>query len=150
MFKVRLIEDYYLRYRAPIIVTETSAYGHEKARRQWLEPTRAIRDLRSRGIPVVGYTWFPMFTMIGWRYRFGRSPIEKYRIELGLFRLSDEPAVERWLATPLVEDMRSCIQNPAQRMGELFPAEAFTPEPGRNEVPAPTTELQSAPGSASS
>jgi len=39
--------------------------------------------------PPVLYTRFPMFTMIDWRYRFGRQPAEKYRIELGLCRLQN-------------------------------------------------------------
>ena len=71
-----LIEDYYRRYGLPIMVTETSAQGDETVRARWLEASvAAIRVLRSRGIPVLGYTWFPLFTMIDWRYRFGRGPL---------------------------------------------------------------------------
>jgi beta-glucosidase/6-phospho-beta-glucosidase/beta-galactosidase len=143
---IRLIEDYYSRYRAPVIVTETSAYGPDKARQQWLErSTRAIKDLRSRGIPVLGYTWFPMFTMIDWRYRFGRAPIEKYRMELGLFRLSDEPGPERWAATPLVDQLRDCIQNAAAHIGELLPTEAVAPETEGGDMAAVVSERPSRP-----
>lgn len=113
-----LIEDYYRRYQVPIMVTETSAFGPEDARSAWLESsTQAIKSLRSRGIPILGYTWFPMFTMIDWRYRFGRAPLDKYRMELGLFTLGE--GVPRWTRTPLVEQFRSYVANPGDAIGEF-------------------------------
>jgi beta-glucosidase len=129
-----LIADFYHRYRMPVIVTETSAYGPDKARLNWLErSTSAIKELRSRGIPVLGYTWFPMFTMIDWRYRFGRSPIEKYRMELGLFKMGDATAGQRWAATPLVDQIRDCVASPAKHVGELLPADEW-PQAGAGEA----------------
>ncbi len=49
---------------------------------------RYIKSLRAKGVPVMGYTWFPLFTMIDWRYRFGKAPLEDYFLELGLYRLN--------------------------------------------------------------
>jgi beta-glucosidase/6-phospho-beta-glucosidase/beta-galactosidase len=75
------------------MITETSAFGSDDVRAKWLEESVAeIKRLRTRGVPVYGYTWFPMHTMIDWRYRFGSEPAENYRIELGLYKLnsSDE------------------------------------------------------------
>jgi hypothetical protein len=124
----KLIEDYYHRYRVPVIVTETSAYGPENARLDWFErSTRMIRDLRSRGIPVLGYTWFPMFTMIDWRYRFGRGPLEKYYMELGLFKLGRTRDSGRWERTPLAERIRDCILDPKPYVGELSPSQESVP-----------------------
>jgi beta-glucosidase/6-phospho-beta-glucosidase/beta-galactosidase len=114
-----LIDDYYRRYQAPIIITETSAKGGERARARWLEASvAAVKQVRGQGVPVLGYTWFPMFTMIDWRYRYGREPWEAYRLELGLYTLAPggEP---RWRPTPLVERYRGYINDPQQAIGDV-------------------------------
>jgi beta-glucosidase/6-phospho-beta-glucosidase/beta-galactosidase len=114
-----LIEDYAARYALPIIVTETSARGSEAVRARWLEASvAAIRDLRARGVRVEGYTWFPLFTMIDWRYRFGRGPLEEYRLELGLYSL-DRHEGRRWRPTPLVEQFRSYTLDPESAVGPI-------------------------------
>jgi beta-glucosidase/6-phospho-beta-glucosidase/beta-galactosidase len=115
-----LIRDYYQRYHVPIIVTETSAYGSDETRAQWLDASlAAIRQLRGGGVPVLGYTWFPLFTMIDWRYRYGRGPAEQYSIELGLYRLNQGSTEGRWRSTPLVERFRKYIANPEEAVGVL-------------------------------
>jgi beta-glucosidase/6-phospho-beta-glucosidase/beta-galactosidase len=114
-----LIEDYYERYRAPIMVTETSAYGADAVRARWLETSVAVvKDLRAEGIPVIGYTWFPMFTMIDWKYRWGRRPVDRYRIELGLWTLGSGGG-PRWRPTPLVEQLKEYVRGSAATVGEL-------------------------------
>jgi beta-glucosidase/6-phospho-beta-glucosidase/beta-galactosidase len=113
-----LIEDFYRRYNVPIMITETSAKGRESIRSRWLDTSlAAIKRLRSAGVPVLGYTWFPMFTMIDWRYRTSRGPLDEYKIELGLFTLGDGDT--RWRATPLVEQFRRCVENPVEAIGTL-------------------------------
>jgi hypothetical protein len=113
-----LIEEYWRRYQVPIMVTETSARGDESIRARWLEASvAAIRALRARGVPVLGYTWFPLFTMIDWRYRFGRGPVEEYRLELGLYTLGGQGA--RWRPTPLVEQFRAYVRDPETSIGPL-------------------------------
>jgi beta-glucosidase len=112
-----LIEDYYRRYGLPIMVTETSAKGNETIRARWLEASvAAIRVLRGRGIPVLGYTWFPLFTMIDWKYRFGRGPLDEYRLDLGLYTLD---GAQRWRPTPLVEQFRSYVTDSEGAIGNL-------------------------------
>jgi beta-glucosidase len=114
-----LINDYYSHYGAPVMVTETSAFGDDELRSRWLDASvRAVKQLRGEGVPVVGYTWFPMFTMIDWKYRTGKSPVEHYKIELGLYRLN-EAAGPRWVPTPLVEKMRAYINNPIDAIGAI-------------------------------
>jgi beta-glucosidase len=115
-----LIEDYYRRYRAPIMITETSAFGADDVRARWLQASVvAIKNLRAAGVPVLGYTWFPLFTMVDWRYRLGRRPVERYYIDLGLYKLNAPGAERRWRATPLVEQIRGYIQNPVESIGLL-------------------------------
>jgi beta-glucosidase len=115
-----LILDYYERYRVPIMVTETSAVGSHEVREQWLESSVGmVKDLRAQGVPVIGYTWFPLFTMIDWRYRFSDEPVENFYLELGLYHLNREKKGPRWIASPLVEQMKSYIKNSKQKVGDL-------------------------------
>jgi beta-glucosidase/6-phospho-beta-glucosidase/beta-galactosidase len=113
-----LIRDYHQRYNAPVMVTETSAVGPPEVRLRWLESSVAtIKTLRAEGVPVHGYTWFPLFTMIDWRYRFGRGPVKDYLLELGLYQLNE--GKPRWKATELVEQMQEYIAKPEESIGEL-------------------------------
>jgi beta-glucosidase/6-phospho-beta-glucosidase/beta-galactosidase len=116
-----LIEDYYNRYQVPIMITETSAFGPEEVRSRWLEASvAAIKKLRERGVPVLGYTWFPLFTMIDWRYRFGRGPVEQYHLELGLYQFNNGTAGKaRWAETPSAGQLRSYINNPGEAVGSF-------------------------------
>jgi hypothetical protein len=56
--------------------------------------------------------------MVDWRYRFGRGPVEEYRLELGLYTLDGE-AGRRWHPTPLVEQFRSYVGDPEAAIGSL-------------------------------
>jgi hypothetical protein len=101
------------------MITETSAMGDHELRSRWLRASLgAIKDLRARGVPVLGYTWFPLFTMVDWRYRHGKEPQERYYINLGLYTLGagDGP---RWHPSPLVDEYRQAIANPAEAVGAL-------------------------------
>ncbi|MBS1795574.1 MAG: glycoside hydrolase family 1 protein [Acidobacteria bacterium] len=120
-----LITDYYNRYRVPIMITETSAVGNEEIRHKWLKSSVSmIKNLRETGVPVIGYTWFPLFTMIDWRYRFSNEPLENFYLELGLYRLNRENQGKRWLETPLVARIKDYIQNPQAAIGDLKPRRA--------------------------
>jgi beta-glucosidase len=117
---MELISDYYDRYRVPIMITETSAIGSDEIREQWLDSSVAmIKTLRSQGVPMIGYTWFPLFTMIDWRYRFGNDPLENYFLELGLYRLGREAGSPRWEPTPLVEKFRGFVADPVSAIGHF-------------------------------
>lgn len=115
-----LITDYYNRYQAPIMITETSAVGNEEVREKWLESSvKMIKNLRSDGIPVIGYTWFPLFTMIDWRYRFSDEPLENFYLELGLYKLNRDQKSPRWLTTPTAEKFKDYVKNSQEAVGNL-------------------------------
>lgn len=115
-----LITDHYERYKVPIVITETSAVGSDEIRERWLDSSVGmIKDLRGSSVPVLGYTWFPLFTMIDWRYRFGTDPMENYYLELGLYRLNQQSTKPRWLETPLVAKLKSYIADPVAAIGHL-------------------------------
>jgi hypothetical protein len=72
------------RYDRPVIITETSTNGTVQQRAQWLsESVGAVARLRTEGVPVVGYTWWPLFDLIDWSYRAGARPIEEFFVRLG-------------------------------------------------------------------
>ncbi|HVF57190.1 MAG TPA: family 1 glycosylhydrolase [Pyrinomonadaceae bacterium] len=137
-----IINDYYEKYRVPIIVTETSAFGSDELRENWLRTSvESVKFLRGQGVPVMGYTWFPLFTMIDWRYRIEQGPLENYRLELGLYRLRDRKdngvGAGRWEPTPLVEQFRSYVNKPEESVGHLAPRAAHLEELGaRNTMPS--------------
>ncbi|HVF30035.1 MAG TPA: family 1 glycosylhydrolase [Pyrinomonadaceae bacterium] len=115
-----LITHYHERYRVPIMITETSAVGSDDIRGRWLKSSVSmIKDLRTSGIPVIGYTWFPLFTMIDWRYRFSPDPLESFYLELGLYRLNRESSRPRWLTTPVVEQIKGYIDDSRASVGDL-------------------------------
>ena len=125
-----LITDHYERYNVPIVITETSAIGSDEVRERWLDSSVGmIKDLRSSGVPVLGYTWFPLFTMIDWRYRFGSDPLENYYLELGLYRLNQQSSKPRWLETPLVSKLKSYIADPEASIGHLKKDAAISDAP---------------------
>ncbi len=119
-----LIMKYYERYGSAIMITETSAVGSDEIRATWLEESvSVIKRLRSNGVPVIGYTWFPLFTMVDWRYRFSHEPLESFYLELGLYRLNRESG-PRWLPTPLVETIRDYAADSRRSIGQLKQQEA--------------------------
>jgi beta-glucosidase len=120
-----LIRDYYHRYNVPIMITETSAVGSDETRLSWLKSSvSTIKGLRAEGVPVIGYTWFPLFTMVDWRYRFATGPVEDFYLELGLYRLNRENQGARWLETPLVAEFRDYIAEPMGAIGDVAQAAA--------------------------
>ncbi|MEJ7713762.1 MAG: hypothetical protein WKF84_28925 [Pyrinomonadaceae bacterium] len=50
-----LIADYYERFQAPVMITETSAVGSDEVRSRWLTASlAAVKQLREKGVPVHG------------------------------------------------------------------------------------------------
>lgn len=114
-----MVEDFYRRYGVPIMITETSAKDSDELRSAWLRASLGtIKQLREKGVPVLGYTWFPMFTMIDWRYRWERGPLENYLLDLGVYQLANEDG-KRWRTLPLAAELRHYIEHPEEAVGDL-------------------------------
>ncbi|HEY6800196.1 MAG TPA: hypothetical protein VI121_06105, partial [Agromyces sp.] len=92
-----LIELYWNRYGLPLAVTETSRGGSVDSRLEWLgESIAEVRALRSEGGPVLGYTWFPFFTLVDWLYRHDLKTPDDWFVHMGLVDL--ERGADRVLA----------------------------------------------------
>jgi beta-glucosidase/6-phospho-beta-glucosidase/beta-galactosidase len=109
----------YDRYRMPVMVTETSANAPVTGRQVWMDDTiGAVRSLRRQGIPIVGYTWFPLLSLYRWECRLSTRPLDSYLMHLGLYELErdDERCLQR-RATSLVESYRQHIAAPMPALG---------------------------------
>jgi beta-glucosidase/6-phospho-beta-glucosidase/beta-galactosidase len=108
-----IITSYYKRYGRPIFITETSANAKQGDRSEWLkESVKAIKELRGQGIPVIGYTWFPLYDLINWDYREGTEPVEKYLEPMGLWGLQmGFDRVFRRVPTKLVDEYKQVIKS---------------------------------------
>lgn len=110
---------YWERYGAPVFVSETASVGSVARRAAWLaDSVDSVRQARAAGVPVIGYTWWPLFALVTWAYRQGQHPPEFYLKQMGLWDL--DAALAR-LPTPLVEQFRALASDP-RSVGRIGPA----------------------------
>ncbi|MCA1983521.1 family 1 glycosylhydrolase [Nocardioides nematodiphilus] len=80
------------RYGAPVMLTETCVTGTRAERIAWLDASVAAMDrLRADGLPVVGYTWWPLFDMYEWTWRHTTAPRHEHLLTMGLHDLVESP-----------------------------------------------------------
>jgi beta-glucosidase len=128
----RLAELYAGRYGRPVMITETASDGSLARRRAWLDDSvAAVARVRSRGIPLIGYTWWPMFALITWAYRQGRKAPADYLAQMGLFDLEwrDDGELAR-VHTPLVDVYRGLALAGASAVGPIALPRAHDAQPG--------------------
>src|SRR5947209_3191532 len=84
-----LTKMYAKRYApAPLMITETAARGSMKKRLQWIQDSfEMIRQTRAAGVPLVGYTFWPLFSLFAWTYQRGGRDIVEYKLDMGLYDL---------------------------------------------------------------
>ena len=90
-----LIEDVATRYHrhfgVPLTISEVATSGSVARRMAWLESSvEQVRTLRASGVPVVGYTWWPMFALVTWAWRQGRRDVADHLLQMGLWNLDTE------------------------------------------------------------
>jgi beta-glucosidase len=113
----KLVEMYWERYRRPVMITEIASLGSVRRRIRWLQDSvEAVRLCRGRGIPLVGYTWWPMYGLIAWAYRQGKRPLDQYILQMGLWDLA--PDLSR-VETSLVNAYRMIINGGLGSVGQL-------------------------------
>lgn len=114
---VELGQLYWRRYGAPLFISETASVGSLARRAAWLDDSvAAVRRLREAGVPMAGYTWWPMFALVTWAYRQGTRPPAYYLKQMGLWDL--DAALER-VRTPLVDRYRALTGSGLAAVGEL-------------------------------
>lgn len=102
-----LLREAAQRYGKPVMVSETCVTGPVEERARWMDSSlEVVHRLRAEGMPLVGYTWWPLFDMYEWTYRHSDLPREAHRLDMGLFTLHEtETGLER-VETALAERFR--------------------------------------------
>lgn len=84
-----LAEEYYRRYRRPMMHTETNTPDEKNAPRWLWREFFNVRHAREHGVPVIGFTWYSLVDQMDWDSAFSR-PIGLVN-PLGLFDLQRRP-----------------------------------------------------------
>jgi hypothetical protein len=124
-----LIRSFHARYETPVFWTETSLAGPVEVRLRWLqESLELVHRLRARGLPLVGYAWWPLFSLVDWAYREGVRPAKDYLRHMGMYDLEPN-GKEGFLRveTPIVRAFRE----PAGRRVNTLQKERVPKEDGR-------------------
>jgi beta-glucosidase/6-phospho-beta-glucosidase/beta-galactosidase len=127
----QVLRTYHDRYKKPLIVTETGSEGSVKRRLLWLEESvAAVARLRASGVPIMGYTWWPLFALVTWAYRQGTKPVDFYLKQMGLWDLvaGDAGALVR-TTTPLVEAYRELVSGGQRAVGAIGASRASEVSP---------------------
>jgi hypothetical protein len=77
-----------------------------------------VQRLRARGVPVVGYTWWPMFALVAWSYRQGQRAIERHVLQMGLWDLDARAGLRR-VRTAAVDAFTRVVAEGARLVGPL-------------------------------
>lgn len=108
---------YHRHYGVPMMISEVATSDTVARRRRWLD--RSVLDvamLRAEGIPLVGYTWWPMFALVTWAWRQGRRDVAQHLLQMGLWDL--DAKLDR-IPTPLVDAYRDLVSVGARAVGIL-------------------------------
>jgi beta-glucosidase/6-phospho-beta-glucosidase/beta-galactosidase len=99
-----LAREYHARYGLPLFISETSRAASHAT--EWLaEQWEASARLRAFGLPVHGFTWFPLGDVIDWRHalREKRGDVDP----IGLYDLRREPHAVASAYAGLIASARS-------------------------------------------
>jgi beta-glucosidase len=117
----RLARLYHDRYQVPIFISETASLGSIERRADWLrDSVQSTRRARGQGIPLVGYTWWPLFALVTWAYRQGQKPPAYYVKQMGLWDLkADDQGNLHRVRTGLVDMYKELVAAGASPVGTL-------------------------------
>lgn len=116
----RLAHMYWSRYRVPLFISETASEGSVARRLAWLnDSVAAVRRVRAAGIPLVGYTWWPLFALVTWGYREGRKEPAEYLKQMGLWDLRATATGLERVPTDLVDRYRELVAGGSRAVGPL-------------------------------
>ncbi len=113
---------YHERFGRPMMISEVATSGSAARRLHWLETSiAAVKETRAQGIPLTGYTWWPMFALVTWAWRQGRRPVKDHLLQMGLWDLDAD--LNR-VPTAVAERYRELASGGAATAGRLAPAHA--------------------------
>lgn len=95
------LRRFWRKYHLPMMITETSVRGMIWEKNAWLlASTAVVAALRTEGIPIMGYTWFPLIDMVDWEYRNQPGDKSDFLMDVGLWTMNREerPCVQTYRA----------------------------------------------------
>jgi beta-glucosidase/6-phospho-beta-glucosidase/beta-galactosidase len=99
----------------PVMVTETSDNAGVDRRARWMDDSiEALGQAVAAGVPIVGYTWFPVLSHVDWRWRRGPHERSAYWCHMGLWDLDDNLRRNR---TPLADRYAAIVARGAPGVG---------------------------------
>jgi beta-glucosidase/6-phospho-beta-glucosidase/beta-galactosidase len=122
----QITHDYYIRYKKPVMHTETNTFDAKFAPtwlwKQWIN----ILRMRGDGVPVLGFTWYSLIDQVDWDSELAEKKGSVN--ECGLYDLERKPR-------PVAEAYRQLLKEYGQITivphGEVF---EMTREPARLKV----------------
>lgn len=112
-----LARMYHARYGVPLAISETASLGSVRRRLAWLETSvAACGRLRAEGIPMQGYTWWPLFSLVAWAWRQGRTPVSRHLLPMGLYDLDPQADLAR-RRTPVADRFEALARQAAVAAG---------------------------------
>jgi beta-glucosidase len=109
------LQRYHEHTGLPVMITETSDNAPIERRAAWMDDSiRALGEVRAAGLPVVGYTWFPVMSHVEWRWRRGPYDHNAYWCHMGLWDLDERLQRNR---TPLADRYAAVVAAGAPRIG---------------------------------
>jgi beta-glucosidase/6-phospho-beta-glucosidase/beta-galactosidase len=82
-------QQYYERYKRPVMHTETNTPDAAEAPNWLLRQWHNIELIRKDGVPVVGFTWYSLLDQVDWNIGLGKPLGNVFPV--GLFDLNREP-----------------------------------------------------------
>ena len=118
-----VLTTYAERYGHPVLLSETCVTGTEDERISWMqECLDELEHLRAGGVPVVGFTWWPLFDMIEWTWRHTNAAPLAHRLSMGLYDLVQTEGGLSRRENTVAEAFRSRTTQPAE--GDVLPTGA--------------------------
>jgi beta-glucosidase len=112
-----VVAPYWKRFGVPLTISEIATSGSVAKRLRWLgRSVDSVQRVREAGIPLCGYTWWPMFALVAWAWRQGNCDIADHLVQMGLWDL--DPRLNR-IRTPLVDEYASLVEKGALKVGPL-------------------------------
>ncbi|MGJ0503926.1 MAG: family 1 glycosylhydrolase [Methylocystis sp.] len=84
-----IVEQYYERYRRPMMHTETNCLDARQAPRWLWRQWHNVQLMRQSGVPIVGFTWYSLTDQVDWDIAL-REPLGNVN-PVGLFDLNRDP-----------------------------------------------------------
>jgi hypothetical protein len=110
---LEITRQYAQRYPGkPLMITETAGKGTFAKRIKWIDDSVAVvKEARAEGIPLIGYTFWPLFSLVAWAYQKGDRPLADYLLDIGLWDLRPDPTGLERTETPVVDAYRHAVQS---------------------------------------